>query len=387
MSGPAVKRGSGHNGTEVDQQRNPREQWRKPIRSNGRTKDANVLVITGLPSHKNDRHYGPLAAVAENTTLVCLDTDSDVDGAAHVRVPEVGPRILRIVLLFFVALYEGYRNEYDAIASISLLPYGLYALALKWIYGYPAHLGVIGIDLDHHTQQWYGAGPRWAFRQFDAVSVPGSVHAEQLAELDVPTDQIEILTNAIDVETYRPVEADIDTDYDFVWVGRLSAEKDPNRFVRAVAELDADGKEFRAAMVGDGSLRNEVVDEIAAHGLEDRIDLVGWVDEPLTYYHQSDAFVLTSRRDALPIVLLEAMASGLAPIVPRVGSVPDVVTDGHNGLVVPNREPTSIAAAMEQCLDEEFREHIATNATAVRSSFSMDDASADWYRILSTLER
>lgn len=362
-----------------------RSRWRDTVERDSCSQDVRVLVVTGL-GHKNERHYGPLAAVAEKTTLVCLDPTDDIDNADYVQVPEIGPRILRVVLLFFVALYEGYRNEYDAVASISLLPYGLYALALKAVYGYPAHLGIIGIDLDHHAQQWYGAGPQWAFRRFDAVSVPGSDHAERLVECGVSPARIEILTNAIDIDRYRPVQDGVETDYDFVWVGRFGEEKDPIRFVRALAELDANGHEFTAAMVGDGQLRAEVIDEIERSGLADRVDLTGWVDDPRSYYRRSETFVLTSRRDALPLAMLEAMASGLAPIVPRVGSVPDVVTDGHNGLVVPNREPTSIAAAMERCLDEEFREHIATNATAVRSSFSMDEASADWYRILSTLE-
>ncbi|QFU85017.1 glycosyltransferase [Natronorubrum aibiense] len=345
-----------------------------------------VLVITGL-AHKNERHYGPLADVAGETTLVCLDPDTDIDGATAVPVPDVGPRIVRIVLLFFLALYEGYRNEYDAVASISLVPYGIYALLLKALYGYPAHLGIIGIDLDHHAREWYGAGPRWAFRQFDAVSVPGTDHVERLVGCGVAPGRVEILTNAIDVETYRPPADDVDSDYEFVWVGRFSEEKDPIRFVHAVAELDATGREFRAAMVGDGALRDDVVAEIDRLGVSDRIDLVGWVDDPLTHYHRSDMFVLTSSRDALPLVMLEAMATGLAPVVPPVGSIPDVVDDGHNGLVVDDREPATFAAAMARCLDEpDERDALAANATDVRASFSLARAGEDWRRILMTLE-
>ncbi|ELY49389.1 glycosyltransferase [Natronorubrum sulfidifaciens] len=345
-----------------------------------------VLVITGL-AHKNERHYGPLADVAGETTLVCLDPDTDIDGATAVPVPDIGPRIVRVVLLFFFALYEGYRNEYDAVASISLVPYGIYALVLKALYGYPAHLGIIGIDLDHHAREWYGAGPRWAFRQFDAVSVPGTDHVERLVGCGVAPDRVEILTNAIDIETYRPPDDDVDPDYEFVWVGRFSEEKDPVRFVRAVAELDATGREFRAAMVGDGVLRDDVVAEIDRLGVDDRIDLVGWIDDPLSYYHRSAAFVLTSSRDALPLVMLEAMATGLAPVVPPVGSIPDVVVDGHNGLVVADREPATFAAAMVRCLDEpDERDALAANATDVRSSFSLAQAGEDWRRILTTLE-
>ncbi len=343
-------------------------------------------MITGL-SHKNECHYGPLVDVAGETTLVCLDPTYDIDDANYVRVPEVGPRILRIALLFFVALYEGYRNDYDAVASISLVPYGIYALALKALYGYPAHLGIIGIDLDYHAHQWYGAGPRWAFRRFDAVSVPGPSHAEALSRTGVSDERIEILTNAIDTETYRPVEDGADADYEFVWVGRFSEEKDPVRFVRALADLDSPGREFQAVMVGDGPLRPAVSAEIRAYGLKNRVDLTGWVDDPVAYYRRSEVFVLTSSRDALPLVMIEAMATGLAPVVPSVGSIPDIVTDGHNGVVVSNRDPTTFAEAMKRCLDDSaYRCTIGANATSIRPSFSLSQASDDWCRILSTLE-
>ncbi|WP_265107820.1 glycosyltransferase family 4 protein [Halosolutus halophilus] len=359
---------------------------RRTERAEARVADEQrVLVLTGL-GHKNEQHYGPLAEVAGETTLVCLDPAYKIESATYVRVPDVGPRLLRIVLLFFLALYEGYRNEYDAVVSISLVPYGFYALALKLLCGYPAHLGIIGIDLDHHARQWYGAVPRWAFGQFDVVSVPGSAHAEALARYGVSERRIEILTNAIDTDRYRPREEHAEAEYDFVWIGRFSDEKDPVRFVESLAMLDDAGHEIRAVMVGDGPLRSTVRTTLDDYGLTDRVDLPGWVDDPADYYHRSRTFVLTSRRDALPLVLIEAMATRLAPIVPAVGSIPDVVDDGENGVVVGDRDPASFADAMERCLDDpENRRSIAAAATAVRSLFSMDQARADWRRILATM--
>ncbi|ELY87298.1 group 1 glycosyl transferase [Natrialba hulunbeirensis JCM 10989] len=369
-----------------------------------------VLVITGL-AHKNERHYGPLADVAGETTLVSLAPVEGVDTARNVTVPQVGPRLLRVVLLFVVALLEARQNEYDAVASISLFPYGCYALGLKAMFGLPAHLGIIGIDLDHHATQRYGPVVRWLFRRFDIVSVPGTDHAARLERCGVPAERIAWLTNPIDVETYRPeaadtvdddsdsnsdsdfdsddededAAADYDYNYDFVWVGRFGPEKDPHRFVAAMDALESrrQNAEYTAVMVGDGALHDEVAAHIRARGLEDTIELAGWVDDPIDYYRCSRAFVLTSERDALPLVLLEAMATGLAPIVPRVGSIPDAVTDGQNGIIVPDRQPETIAAAMERLLDEpELRRSHASAATEVRNSFSMAQAGSDWARIV-----
>ncbi|ARS91811.1 glycosyl transferase family 1 [Natrarchaeobaculum aegyptiacum] len=359
--------------------------------------DQRVLVVTGL-GRKNRRHFGPLAEIAGETTFVALEPRYDVDGARYVAVPDVGPRLVRLVVLFVLALYEGFRNDYDAVVSISLFPYGIYALVLKAVYGYPTHLGVIGIDLDHHVDQWYGPVVRWLFGRFDAVSVPGTDHAERLTHVGVSPDRIEILTNAIDVDVYRPPESgsgedddgsDVtDVEYDFVWVGRLSPEKDPLRFVAAL-EVLADGREgeFRALIVGDGPLRPAVVEALETAELTDRVDMAGWVDDPVICYRRADCFVLTSERDALPLALLEAMATGLAPVVPPVGSVPDVVTDGENGLLVADRDVESIADGMARYLDEPaFRRELGRNAAGVRPDVSFEQASVDWGRILATLE-
>ncbi len=342
-----------------------------------------VLVITGL-SRKNRRHYGPLAAVAGTTTLVALDPEYDVPDTRYVSVPEVGPRPLRLLALLVVALLEAHRNEYDAVAAISLFPYGLYALVLKAVFGLPAHLGIIGIDLDHHAKQWYGPVPRWLFRRFEVVSVPGTDHAARLAACGVASDRIAILTNPIDTSVYRP--GSTESTADFIWVGRFSPEKDPRLFVRALAVLAARGYPVRAVMVGDGPLASQVRADLAVAGLEDCVSLPGWVDDPLPYYRDAAAFVCTSERDALPLVLLEAMATGLVPIVPRVGSISDVVTDGENGLVCDQRSPTAFADAMARQLEGPDLEVEATErANALRDAHSLSQASQDWARILSLL--
>ncbi len=354
-------------------------------RSGPPPEERRVLALSGL-RYKNEQHYGPLADVTGELTLVCLDSTYALENANSVVVPQIGPRILRLVFLFVAALYEAYRNEYDAVVSISLVPYGLYALTLKAVFRTPAHLGIIGGDLNYHLDTWYGSIPRLAFRQFDVISVPGTSQAEQLHELGIPGHRIEILTNAIDTETYQPPADDVDPEFDFIWVGRFSDEKAPLRFVDVLDTLARDGREFRAVMVGDGPLRDAVREALHEKGIADRVELPGWVDDPVTYYHRSNVFVLTSNRDALPLVMIEAMATQLACVVPPVGSIPDVVTDGHNGVVVSNENLNTYVTAMKRLEDDpSYRRSIAANAAAVRSDFSLESSGDDWRRIVRTL--
>lgn len=349
------------------------------------TDDPSVLVLANhSDAGRFERHYGPLADVTGGTTLLCLNDEANVENAETVVVPTFGHHVLGLLALSIRALYEGHRGEYDAVVSVSLFPYGCLALALKALYGYPAHLGIIGIDLDHHADAWYGALPRRLFHRFDTLSVPGPTHVEKLRELGHTRNRVYILTNAVDIETYAP--ADGEPTYDYVWVGRFSPEKDPLLFVKALAVLARAGEEFRAAMLGSGRLEAELRERIEEVGLAESVDLPGWVESPIEYYHRSRVFVSTSRRDALPLTLIEAMSSGLACVAPPVGSIPDVVEDGHNAVLLAERDPETIATTLRELRANPNRtDRLGKRATAVRSEFSYANAREDWRRILDVL--
>lgn len=194
-----------------------------------------------------------------------------------------------------------------------------------------------------------------------------------------------MLANAIDVSRFTPGRAPGGR-YDAVWVGRLDAEKNPLAFVDALARLRDDGHPVRAAMVGDGPLANAVRARIDAFDLAPDIDLAGWVSDPVDYYRRADAFVLTSHRDALPLSLIESMACGVVPIVPDVGNVRDVVTDGENGLVVEAADASQVAAGLQRLVtDHQFRSSLSTDGSDVRAAYSYEAASEDWETILDIL--
>ncbi|WP_331233262.1 glycosyltransferase family 4 protein [Natronorarus salvus] len=350
-----------------------------------RTERSVLVLANHTDTGRFERHYGPLGDVTDETRLLCLNPDASVDSVASTPVPSFGSRRLGFLSLLLVALYEGHRGGYDAVVSVSLFPYGCFALALKGLYGLPAHLGIIGIDLDHHAEAWYGALPRAAFSRFDTISVPGPSHVRRLQAMGLAPDRIHVLTNAIDPDVYRP-DRTAPTEYDYLWVGRFSAEKDPLLFVEALSLLAESGAEFRAAMLGSGRLSERVVERVERRGLADRIDLPGWVDPPIEYYHGSRVFVSTSERDALPLTMLEAMATGLPCVVPRVGSIPDVVTHAETGYLLPDRDPRTIADALAELEgDPELYDRLATGATAIRSEYSYDSARQDWRRIVGSL--
>lgn len=333
---------------------------------------------------KIERHVKPLADEVE-TTLVCIDRGDEFEDLNYRTVPTFGLRPIGLALMLVVAFQEAIRGDYDGIVSFSLFPHGCIALAVGRRRNLPVHLGVLGMDLDVHAQAAYGPAVAWLLRRFDVVSVPGTNHREQLEELGLPPERTAILTNAIETDRFVPHPA-TDQSYDCCWVGRFGPEKRPELFVKALARLAAEGRSIRAVMLGDGERREAVRDLLNYYDLEEMVDRPGWVDDPLPYYRQSKTFVLTSRREGLPLTLVEAMATGTAPVTVDVGSVKDVAEDGHNAVVVPPDDVEALADGIGRLLDDSgARRRLADNAEAVRSDCGYDAATEDWRRILDAM--
>ena len=355
-----------------------------PADDSGHPTDPSVLVIADFSPNleKVDRHIQPLAATT-STTMVCISPTAS-DDIDFRTVPSLGWRPLGLCFMFWHALVEAWRGDYDAIVSFSLIPHGTFALIVARLTGTPVHVATIGADIDVHAQSWYRSAVLFLLGQFDLVTVPGTAHRKELVEFGLNPNRIAILTNAIDADEFAPRETA--TQFDLLWVGRLSPEKDPLVFVEACRRLRNRNVSFSAVIVGDGPLAGSVRDRLAELDLEKHVTLTGWIDDPTQYYQQAEIFALTSERDALPLTLLEAMGSGCAPVVPAVGNVTDVASDGETALVLDDRAPGRFADAFEHLLTiDDDRRHLQRNATIVRHSHSLDRVAKDWKLILRKL--
>ena len=343
-----------------------------------------ILVVSDwvYDRAKVHRHIDPLAESA-TVTMICI-TDTEAENNVRFRtVPTFGSRYIGLCLMFIAAVREARSREYDGLASFSLFPHGCIALAVAKLYGLPVHLGIVGIDVDVHLDAPYRRITRRLMLEFDVISVPGSLFRRDLEDIGIDKRRIKILTNPIDTAEYRPVTPG-NGRYDCVWIGRFAQEKDPLLFVEAVDHLrDITDGDIRTVMVGDGPLRTEVERRISSRGLETVIELPGWVDDPVEFYQRSKTYVLTSNRDALPLTLIEAMATGLACVVPAIGNVSDIVDDGDDAVVLDAVTAGSVARTLRNLLnDDARRQRIGSNAVHVRNEYSVAQAAEDWRRIL-----
>ena len=142
------------------------------------------------------------------------------------------------------------------------------------------------------------------------------------------------------------------------------------------------------AIAGEGPLRDDLSRQINDLGLSDRVRLLGLRDDMPDLYYASDALVLSSAWEGMPVVMLEAMASATPIVSTAVGAVPELVTDGESGFVVPPGDHIALADAMERMMDLSNEDRHALGEAGhdrVRSEFSLDRVIDKWEDLFNRL--
>lgn len=132
--------------------------------------------------------------------------------------------------------------------------------------------------------------------------------------------------------------------------GRLSEEKAPDIFVE-VANLCRQCGNVRFVMTGAGPLTKSISDKVRALPRGIRFEFAGLVDDVGQYLALYDVLVLPSRFDGRPLVVMEALACGVPVIASNVGGLPDLVSDGKNGYLVPPADARTIADRIVRLAD------------------------------------
>lgn len=138
----------------------------------------------------------------------------------------------------------------------------------------------------------------------------------------------------------------------FVCVGRLAEQKGQLVLIEAAGKLAAEGLEFGIMLVGDGPMRRAIEDATRRLGLEDRVQIAGWMDTRGVHdaILQARALVLPSFAEGLPVVIMEALALGRPVISTYIAGIPELVESGRSGWLVPAGAVEPLAAAMVAAL-------------------------------------
>jgi glycosyltransferase involved in cell wall biosynthesis len=187
-----------------------------------------------------------------------------------------------------------------------------------------------------------------------------SAHDRQLAlEFKVAKpEQLVVIHNGLDPQPFSQRDKRR-AKQEFGWeeisivtfVGRLASPKEPLVLLEALQHLE----KTRVVIVGDGPMRPELEVYAKQYGLSEKVLLLGMREDVPKILAASDIFVLTSRWEGLPLVIIEAMLAGLPVVATQVGGVSELVEDGVTGLLVPRSDPIALAHALKKLLTDETR--------------------------------
>lgn len=132
----------------------------------------------------------------------------------------------------------------------------------------------------------------------------------------------------------------------FVCVARLMAQKNHALLLDAFAGVARKLPDARLLLVGGGALRQTLEAQAATLGMAEQVSFLGVRDDVPAVLAAADAFVLASDFEGNPLSVMEALAAGKPVVATAVGGVPELVTDGVNGRLVPPRDVAALTAAL-----------------------------------------
>ncbi|MFC1917415.1 glycosyltransferase [Chloroflexota bacterium] len=172
------------------------------------------------------------------------------------------------------------------------------------------------------------------------------------------------------------------------YIGRLSEGKGISNLLVAISRIAASRSDVRFLIGGDGPLRSQVEEYVNRPHLKDRISYIGWINyENLPeYLNTVKVLVLPSYTEALPNIILEAMACGTPVLTTSVGAIPDIIKESETGFILESNSSDQIAIDVVRVLDSPKLERVAVSARKlVKSQYTYPAAVEKYREIMASL--
>ncbi len=222
--------------------------------------------------------------------------------------------------------------------------------------GLPVVVKVHGSDIrmlegNLRKQQLTGEG----LRRADGVIAVSRDLAERVCALGANPYRVRVVYDGVDADVFHPGAKDearrrlglVSDGPLLLFIGNLVPVKGLDVLLEALALRRAAGQPFTLFLVGQGPQKAALQQQAERLGLADRVRFLGSRphDELTSWYQAADLFVLPSRSEGVPLVLLEAIACGTPFVASAVGGIPEIAPFGRSGLVPPE-DPQALAAAI-----------------------------------------
>lgn len=255
------------------------------------------------------------------------------------------------------------KQPFDLIYGCELTPDGVSAVELGSELGVPVMLSSIGSDA--HTYPYQSERimeqTRRVLRACDLILVEAEGAIADIRKLSSDTSPVHVFNRGIDLARYEnaPTKSEkrrsLGLPQDrrlIIFVGAVNEGKGVRVLAEAFTKVHSRFQDADLVFMGTGPLEPWLREQAAAGGWSNRLHLLG--RRPFTEVPQvllaCDVFCLPSFGEGLPKSVVEGMAAGLPVVVTRVGGVPDIMSRGESGLMIPPRDVEALSAAFSRLL-------------------------------------
>jgi glycosyltransferase involved in cell wall biosynthesis len=191
------------------------------------------------------------------------------------------------------------------------------------------------------------------------VCVSRSVADFSISESGLPESKVVVIPNGVDVERFATAEPADLSQFDIpkeattiLSVGRLDEQKNPLGLLNSFASIAEEHPETHLLFVGHGPDEAALRASIAESNLQLRVHLAGWQADVPGLMKACDLFVLASKWEGMPNVLLEAGAAGIPSVSTRVEGAEEIITSGESGVLVGISQQDELANSISDCLSD-----------------------------------
>jgi len=223
----------------------------------------------------------------------------------------------------------------------------------------------------------------WLYKKATAIVVPSKGMVAELRKNKnlVDTSNIHVIRNPVSIFK-DPSNVSVHPKPFILAVGRLHFVKGFDLLINSYNDLKTNDLDL--IILGDGTEREKLAKQISSLGLNNSVFLVGRKENVQDYYDQCELFVLSSRNEGYPNVLIEAMNAGCASIAFDCVTGPsEIIENKINGLLIDNGNKALLTQAMRELLaDENLKETISKKARLIGEANSMEALALEWEKLI-----
>lgn len=291
-------------------------------------------------------------------------------------------------------LWYHWKYKFDVLHCHGVYPTGYVGSSFQKITGVPVVITPHGGDIKKNQEGYIinrkiTLRIKKTFSEAQAVTAISSYVKGQVINLNANPDRVYLIPNGIWLNKFRSFanEQKIHEKPYIVYLGRLVRLKGVDILMRAFSRINMQYPDIRLKIAGDGREKDNLIRLGDALGIAGNIDFLGVVRGPEKAQLLAGALflVLPSQREGLPVVVLEAFASGIPVVASSVGGTSDIIKDDENGFLVPYGDIEGFANKILLLLENDLlRGKLAVNASAAASSYDWSKIAkqyADVYRL------